>query len=114
MTLNPQNGTNSTQFKDLGTRAGLQAIMCTYMEDLNMKFQIFHSAKFARSILKNCLQETIIFSKKLSLQKRQAKKEIRTKRRESRKTPKTITIWRDNSNFRTKLILPLLRSNLTK
>jgi len=70
--------------------------------------------KSARLILKNSLLETITSFKKLSLQKKLGKMARKTKKKASKRTLRTITIWRDNSNFQTKLISLLLRSSLTK
>ena len=42
MTLNLQSGINLIQSKDLDTHVGVPIIMFMFMEDSNMKFQIFH------------------------------------------------------------------------
>lgn len=78
------------------------------------KFQTFHLVKSARLILKNSLLETITSFKKSSLQKKLGKMARKIKKKASKRTLRTITIWRDNSNFQTKLISLLLRSSLTK
>jgi hypoxanthine-guanine phosphoribosyltransferase len=52
--------------------------------------------------------------RKSSLQKKLEKMARKIKKKASKRTLRTITIWRDNSNFQTKLISLPLRSSLTK
>jgi hypothetical protein len=56
----------------------------------------------------------ITYCKKLNHQRNQAKKMKKIKKKELKRTSKIFTIWKDNSSFQTKHILPLLLTNKIK
>ena len=114
MTLNLQNGTSSTLSKDSGLLAGHQAIVYMSTVDLSTKFQTFLSLKYAKLILKNYLLDTKIFYKRSSLQRKLVKTVIKIRKKESKRTHRTSTIWTEFSNSPIKLISLLPRLKMLK